>query len=986
MTHPAPARLAAALLACLLAVPAFGQAGDPLAQVDTISLSPLNRAELAKQDADRELAGEPYRFAVPVDLYASVDTIGAWEAQPNGDMLWRLRVRAPGAVSLNLGFSEFALPEGAQLVMRAVDGSERVRPFTAADNAAHGQLWTPMLRTDDLLLELSVPGERFEDVKLTLLRVGHGYRGFKPTLPPDSGYASGSCNVDVVCSEGDDWPLEIAASGAYSVNGFFQCSGSLVNDTADSLTAYFLTADHCGISSGNQASVVVYWNYENSVCRPPFSGASGGAGDGSLSEFSSGVLFRADHGPSDFTLVEIEDPVDPAWDLAYAGWDRRNQATASAVAIHHPGVEEKRISFEFDPTSITSYLGESIPGDSTHVRVTDWDIGTTEGGSSGSPLYSPEHRIIGQLHGGFASCTSQTSDWYGRVFTSWEGGGTPDSRLRDWLDPLNTGALTTDSVSLNTLCADAGTVAFLGSGNFGCDASASLRVVDCGLNLDDGVVETVSILVASASEPGGELVMLTETSPGSARFEGAVSLSTVDAPGVLQVSPGEALSATYDDADTGGGSPATVMAFGSTDCTPAMITSVITSGITAFSAAVDVSASEAVSTTVHFGTACGALNDSANATGGAAAAQQVALDGLLNGTTYFFSVEVTDTAGNSTLDDNGGACYSFTTDDAADYFTEQFLSDFDLDGTSLSFTPGGVDDYMACTTAIGALPAPVGGTALSLSDDDSEQVAFGGGKQFAFFGVNHSSVFVSSNGYVTFGSGDSDYDETLGEHFELPRIAALYDDFNPSAGGSVTAQSLADRMVVTWSDVPEYSTTNSNTFQVELFYAPLNEIRVSWLGVDSSDSIVGLSSGDGIQPDFLEQNLGAFSDCNEPVICQEDLGLGGPGDLALSVCGDELAPGGSALYRVQNARPFSTVFHVLGLVNGAVPFKGGTLVPFPYVSLLNTPANGSGEVNINVAGSLVTGGLTVFAQSITSDPSQTLGYEISNAVELEFLP
>jgi subtilisin-like proprotein convertase family protein len=117
------------------------------------------------------------------------------------------------------------------------------------------------------------------------------------------------------------------------------------------------------------------------------------------------------------------------------------------VGIHHPNTDEKRISFEYDPTTTTSYLGTAVPGNGTHVRVEDWDLGTTEPGSSGSPLFDQNHRVIGQLHGGYASCTSQTSDWYGRFSVSWTGGGSPSSRLSDWLDPTGTGAMTVDTIS-----------------------------------------------------------------------------------------------------------------------------------------------------------------------------------------------------------------------------------------------------------------------------------------------------------------------------------------------------------------------------------------------------------------------------------------------------------------------------------------------------------------------------------------------------------
>ena len=139
----------------------------------------------------------------------------------------------------------------------------------------------------------------------------------------------------------------------------------------------------------------------------------------------------------------------PAWKVTYAGWDRSGAEATTAVAIHHPATDEKRISFEFQPTTTTDYLGTSVPGAGTHVRVEDWDIGTTEPGSSGSPLFDQDHRVIGQLHGGYAACGNDDADWYGRFSVSWNGGGSPSTRLSDWLDPIGSGATTVDTLGVN---------------------------------------------------------------------------------------------------------------------------------------------------------------------------------------------------------------------------------------------------------------------------------------------------------------------------------------------------------------------------------------------------------------------------------------------------------------------------------------------------------------------------------------------------------
>ena len=85
-----------------------------------------------------------------------------------------------------------------------------------------------------------------------------------------------------------------------------------------------------------------------------------------------------------------------------------------------------------------------------------------------------------------------------------------------------------------------------------------------------------------------------------------------------------------------------------------------------------------------------------------------------------------------------------------------------------------------------------GGIVLSLGDDDYEELTLP--FSFPFQGLSYSSVFVNSNGNLTFGSGDTDYSESVSELLgDQPRIAALWDDLSPNNGGAVTANRAPPR-------------------------------------------------------------------------------------------------------------------------------------------------------------------------------------------------
>ena len=382
---------------------------------------------------------------------------GQWDRLSDGSWVWRFKVSAKNALSLDFGLYDFYMPPTAELRFYDYTGDLVKGPFNDQKNKTHKQLWPGPIIGDSATVELRVADKYKNYVSFSIKNINRGFRSiyddvevlpknnqqkFWSDSATDVSEKSGSCNIDVICDEGDDWRDQIRSVARYVINGSGLCTGQMINNAANDGKPLFLTANHCGFNASNAASINLWWNYESNQCRATGSTASGNPiSVSTFNDTQSGATFKASYAPSDFALLELDDIPPASYQVYYTGFDRSDVAPLSVVGIHHPSGHAKRISFENNPTAITSYASSS-PGDLSHIRVIDWDTGTTEGGSSGSGLWNPEHLLVGQLHGGGAACGNDESDWYGRLNTSWEGGGTSSTRLKDWLDPNNIGVQT----------------------------------------------------------------------------------------------------------------------------------------------------------------------------------------------------------------------------------------------------------------------------------------------------------------------------------------------------------------------------------------------------------------------------------------------------------------------------------------------------------------------------------------------------------------
>lgn len=401
--------------------------GQPLAFDDSRNLGRVDFLEVVPQDltqlrAEDEVNDQhkdiPFRFGANISVQLSLED-GEWQ-DIDGGSIWQMGISSPGAKSLNFTFSTFNIPLGAQLFVYNSDKTEFLGSFTHENMQPHGGLGVSLIHSDEIILEYFEPAKVAGQGVLEIDQVTHGYRevvGVIEEIARGPFGNSGSCNINVACEEGIGWEDQIRSVSVIVVGGNGICTGSLVNNTAEDGTPYFLTANHC--LGGSVANWVFYFNHESMTC---------GGNTGPTNQSVSGAQIRASNSGSDFALLELNSEPPSSFDVFYNGWDRTGNDPSATTCIHHPGGDIKKITHDFDGAY------QSVDNGAQTWFIDQWEEGTTEPGSSGSPLYDQNGRVIGQLYGGAASCTNDSYDFYGRFDVSWDG-SSASNRLRDWLDP-----------------------------------------------------------------------------------------------------------------------------------------------------------------------------------------------------------------------------------------------------------------------------------------------------------------------------------------------------------------------------------------------------------------------------------------------------------------------------------------------------------------------------------------------------------------------
>ena len=398
---------------------------------------------------------------------------GVWQTLSNGDRIWTLEIYSPSAKSINLLYDRFWLPQNAEFYIYNSAKTHSIGGFTSRNNkgtrAKPKRFGTGLVFGDRVILEYYEPQNVRGQGIISIAKVVHGYR-YISIMQSKSESAvgfgrSGACQVNVNCPEGNNWQKEKTSVALILVEGMRWCTGSLINNTRNDGTLYFLTANHCindwrlsrrldALADTDGSDWSFYWNYESPNCSNDID---------FIPPSTSGATLVANNATTDFALFKlIESPYDlkPAVQVYFNGWER-NIPGRGGVGIHHPEGDIKKIATH----NMTPVQGQVYNPPNGYWRV-NWRATTnghsvTEGGSSGSPLYNNNSRVIGQLRGGSGvDCDNPSQDpgEYGRFSVSWNNSTDRRRRLKDWLDPTNSNAMFLDGYPPPPTLAGPGTV------------------------------------------------------------------------------------------------------------------------------------------------------------------------------------------------------------------------------------------------------------------------------------------------------------------------------------------------------------------------------------------------------------------------------------------------------------------------------------------------------------------------------------------------
>jgi hypothetical protein len=403
------------LAAHFLALPATAQLrepGEPASfrarlPADVPSLAfPVPDARALREASESGSDGR-FQYGVELDVGRGLEDSGRWDTvAATGENVWRLELVSPGAFSLGVVFRRFDVPPGAQVFLYHPLQRRALGAYGESTENPNGVLAVQPLRGDRVVIEYVEPPGALELPELEVGVLVHDYLDVLARMRQGDVLAA-SCLTDVNCPIGST-RQDIKRAVIWMCGGGGCCSGSILNNTAEDQTPYMMVAEHCG----NMTNGVFVFGYERTGCA---------TGSSSQSKSLSGATQLAVSQQFDGQLYRLNQPIPASYEPFYAGWSLATPAAGPLIGISHPSGLPKKIQVDWQAPL-------AVP---TRWSV-EFDIGAVQPGSSGSPLFDKNERVIGSCSTGGSSCSGFSN--YGRFDLFYS-----SKNLAAFLDPLGWG-------------------------------------------------------------------------------------------------------------------------------------------------------------------------------------------------------------------------------------------------------------------------------------------------------------------------------------------------------------------------------------------------------------------------------------------------------------------------------------------------------------------------------------------------------------------
>ncbi|WP_250632197.1 serine protease [Rhodoflexus caldus] len=434
---------------------------------------------LASEEANNRQKSKPtYQFGKTFDVSIDLLKQPQWKQEAKG-RVFRYRIKAEGAKSISFAYKKFFLAENAWLKIYTPDSSMVMGPIAGGIFKTPDSFATDLLIGDESIIELFEPEGAIGTSVVQIEKVTLGYRDYF-AAEQEAAISNGrtetalACQRNVICESNYTNESNAVALCFFGEDGY---TGQLINNSgvisnANSQRPYFITAFHSiELAPALIASSTVFrFKYRSSQCNnniiPPQS---------SWFVWSMGADVRAIHEATDVALLELRTGSLGVFGfnqmlanngIWYLGWSRYNcglnTSAAPVACLHHPRGDLMKISLSRLPvtTNLPPTFQIDPPYNPVNFNFVTFNSGSpqtigagTQPGSSGSGLLDQNKRLIGVLTGGAPvnpSCNNPDYSYYGRFDLAWEGGGTPNTRLKDWLDPGNLNVMTLNSSPANS--------------------------------------------------------------------------------------------------------------------------------------------------------------------------------------------------------------------------------------------------------------------------------------------------------------------------------------------------------------------------------------------------------------------------------------------------------------------------------------------------------------------------------------------------------